>query len=136
MTEKSYTTMELGAELGMDGYAQMNRLLNRFDKEGWLKPSVSPRAGSGSSARYSEEDLLVAQIVLDAVPVDTGSLSLRQSRLLIAQAVKEHLGTAYYLVVRDDSTAGYNSAHQVMADIDTHGSGLIIPLQDYITAMD
>ena len=136
MDEKTYTTSELGDILGFTSYAQMNRSLYRFDKEGWLSPSVSPRKGSGSQAVYSKEDLLVAQIVLDAVPMDTGNHSLRQSRLLIAQAVKEHLGTAYYLVVRDDSTAGYNSAHQVMADIDTHGSGLIIPLQDYITAMD
>ena len=136
MDGNSYTTIEFGTQLDLGGYAQINRLLNRFDKEGWLKPSVSPRSGSGSSARYSENDLLVAQIVLDAVPVDTGNLSLRQSRMMIAQAVKNHMGKTYYLVVRNDSTAGYNSAHQVMADIDTHGSALIIPLQDYITAMD
>jgi len=136
MPEKTYTTSELGDLLGFTSYAQMNRSLNRFDKEGWLSPSVTPRNGSGSSAVYSEDDFLVAKIVLDAVPVDTGSLSLRQSRMLIAQAVKEYMGKAYYLVVRDDSADGYNSAHQVMADIDTHGSALIIPLQDYITAMD
>lgn len=110
----SYTSHEFGQELGMTSYPAIIAAMKRFDEQGWLPPSVNKRTGSGNKeALYSEEDLRVARIVLDVVPIvayEGRNKAIKAKRIRTADIVRRHLRAKFiaftdeHVYVGDDVT--------------------------------
>jgi hypothetical protein len=101
-----YTSPEFGAALGIDSYPAAIAAMGRFSKEGWLKPSIRESSGSGGPcALYSEEDLKVARIVLDVIPMEdhgAGAKIVKAKRARAADVVRRHHKTAKFIAFNDD----------------------------------
>lgn len=132
----NYTTKELGAALGFDSLLYANTLLNRWDKDGVLKPSIRKRSGSGKlKALYSEQDLLIAKVLMKCAPPDTSNDFVKETRRLISNAIRQ-FPTWTYLIVRSNAVSSAMTAEQVMSSIDKWGPGLVINLEEFRKEME